>query len=52
MKTPEQVIKVMMETGISYEEAKESWAVKNWEEATEVIDFFDRYTETIRDIAN
>lgn len=44
------VEEIMVETGLSYEEAKNSWAIKNPKEARELMRFFGEFIETVRGI--
>lgn len=50
MTDEDKIIELISITGMSYEEAKNSWALKNWDSAMKLKEIFDYYTEKIRSI--
>ncbi len=50
MEEQEKIIQLICETGMSYEEAKNSWAIKNWEESRIWARFFEEYISKVRGI--
>lgn len=47
MTEQDKIVKIVMETGMTVEEARNSWALKNWEEAEVMMDFFNAFKENL-----
>lgn len=49
MKEEEKILQLISETGMTYEEAKNSWALKNWEESRMWANFFNNFINKVRE---